>query len=53
MGLVVGVHFICISQGGSQQTQREGGHEGREDMKAGRRGRGTMDFPNKGEEIAE
>jgi hypothetical protein len=34
-------------------TRREGEHEGRKDMKGGRRGRGTMDCPNKGEEIAE
>ena len=46
-------------KGGS--AQREEGHEGKEDMrhegredtKGGRRGRGTMDCPNKGEEIAE
>jgi hypothetical protein len=35
------------------RTQREGGQKGREDTKGGRRGRGTMDCPNKGEEIAE
>ena len=31
----------------------EGGHKGRKDTKEGRRGRGTMDCPNKGEEITE
>ena len=34
-------------------TRREGGHKGREDTKRGRRGRGTMDCPNKRELIAE
>jgi hypothetical protein len=33
------------------RTQREEGHKGRGDMKRGRRGGGTMDCPNKGDEI--
>jgi hypothetical protein len=32
---------------------RKGGYEGRKNTKGGRRGRGTMDCPNKGDEITE
>jgi hypothetical protein len=46
-------HFI----GSGRRTQREGGHDGREDTKGGRTRReggrgGIMDCPNKGEAIA-